>query len=68
MAYYEDRFTFLYVDDARTSQEAHLRTSMACYRDSSTFYFAVVLEYGLVHLKRRMLTSICRERYEINVL
>jgi hypothetical protein len=32
---YGDSFTFIHVDDVRTSQETCLR---ACYRDSSTFY------------------------------
>jgi hypothetical protein len=32
-----DSFTVLYVDDVRTSLEAH--SSTACYGDSFTFYF-----------------------------
>jgi hypothetical protein len=31
-----DSFTFLYVDDVRTSQEIHLWISTACYGDSFT--------------------------------
>jgi hypothetical protein len=30
---------FFYVDDARTSQEAHLWASTACYGDSSTLLY-----------------------------
>jgi hypothetical protein len=33
-----DTFTFLYVDDVRTSQETHLLASMVCYGDSFNFY------------------------------
>jgi hypothetical protein len=33
-----NNFTFLYVDDVRTSLETHLWASTACYTDSSTFY------------------------------
>jgi hypothetical protein len=35
---YGDIFTFLYVDDIRTSLETHLWASTACYGDSFTFY------------------------------
>jgi hypothetical protein len=34
-----DSFTFLYVDNVRTSQEAHLWAFTACYRDSFTFLY-----------------------------
>jgi hypothetical protein len=34
MACNGDGFTFLYVDDVRTSQESHLWASTACYGDS----------------------------------
>jgi hypothetical protein len=33
--FYGDSFTFLYVDDVRTSQEAHAST--ACYGDIAIF-------------------------------
>jgi hypothetical protein len=36
-ACYGDSFTFLYVDDVRTSEETHLLASTACYRSSFTF-------------------------------
>jgi hypothetical protein len=39
MACYRDSFTFLYVDDVRTSQETHLQVSTACYRASFTFLY-----------------------------
>jgi hypothetical protein len=35
---YIDSFTFLYVDDNRTSQETHVRASAACYRDIITYF------------------------------
>jgi hypothetical protein len=35
-----DSFTFLYVDDFRTSRERHLRASTACYEDSFIFLYA----------------------------
>jgi hypothetical protein len=35
-----DSPTFLYVDFARTSQEAHAWASTSCYRDSCTFSYA----------------------------
>jgi hypothetical protein len=41
MACYRDSFTFLYVDDVRTSQNTHLRASTVCYRDSITFLYVV---------------------------
>jgi hypothetical protein len=34
-------FTFLYVDDVRTSQEMYLWASTACYGDSFTFIMEV---------------------------
>jgi hypothetical protein len=37
-ACYADSFTFLYVDDVRTSQETCLWASTACYGDRFTFY------------------------------
>jgi hypothetical protein len=36
MACYVDRFTFLYVDDVRTSQQTHVRAS---YEDNVTFLY-----------------------------
>jgi hypothetical protein len=33
---YVDSFTFMYVDDFRTSQETQLWVSTACYKDSFT--------------------------------
>jgi hypothetical protein len=36
-ACYGDRYTFLYVDDVRTSQETHLRGSTAFYGDRFTY-------------------------------
>jgi hypothetical protein len=35
-ACYGDGFTFAYVDDARTSQQTHLRASTTSYWDSFT--------------------------------
>jgi hypothetical protein len=37
--YYRDSYTFLYVDDVRTSQETHLQASTACYGDIFTFQY-----------------------------
>jgi hypothetical protein len=37
MACYGDNFTFVYVDDVRTSEETHLRASTACYWYNFTF-------------------------------
>jgi hypothetical protein len=34
-----DRFTFLYVDYVRTSQETHPWVSKVCYGDSFTFAY-----------------------------
>jgi hypothetical protein len=39
MARYRDHFTFLYVDDVRTSQNTHLRASTACYRGIFTLLY-----------------------------
>jgi hypothetical protein len=38
-ACYGDRFPFLYVDDIRTSQEAHLGVPTAWYGDNFTFLY-----------------------------
>jgi hypothetical protein len=37
--YYVDSFTFLCVDDNRTSQETHVCASRACYGGSFTFIY-----------------------------
>jgi hypothetical protein len=37
----QSSFTFLYVDDVRTSQETYIWVSMASYGDILTFYMFV---------------------------
>jgi hypothetical protein len=37
MACYSNSFTFVHVDDVRTTQETYPYASMACYSDSFTF-------------------------------
>jgi hypothetical protein len=48
MVSYGGSFTFLYVDDVRTSQEAQIST--ACYWDSCTFYMQMMF---IPHRKHR---------------
>jgi hypothetical protein len=40
-----DSFNFLYVDNVRTSQEAHLWTTAACYGDCFTFFICTCCSY-----------------------
>jgi hypothetical protein len=40
-ASYGDSFTFLYLDDVRTSQETHIWTPTACYVDRFIFYIYI---------------------------
>jgi hypothetical protein len=49
-ACYGDSFTYVYVDDVRTSQETHLCTSTACYGDSFTYVYVNVRTSQETHL------------------
>jgi hypothetical protein len=61
-------FTFLYVDDVRTSQGTRLWSSTACYRDSFTFLYVDDVRYltrdtfmgHLGRLRGQIYFSICR--------
>jgi hypothetical protein len=53
MACYMDSFTFLYVDDVRNSQEAHVWACITCYGDIFTLLllslYSYMTDYQIYH-------------------
>jgi hypothetical protein len=70
MACYEDSFTFIYVDDVRTSQETHLWAFTACYGDSFTFYLLCSIRwvYILQYLAEGKISSFTRLNKKISFM